>query len=168
MTSIAPTAPLLDTTGLALLRLLAEDGRASYQSLADEVGLSRPAVMERVKRFEEQGIIKGYTARLDRGRIGRPITAFVTVRYPASDHVGTEPWILKLRDHPDILECHHVAGEDCYILKVAVPMVERLQEVLRALRPKGEPATTKTTIVLSTVFEKAGVLPAGVEEVARG
>jgi Lrp/AsnC family leucine-responsive transcriptional regulator len=168
MTSVASPPPTLDDTGLAILRHLAQDGRASYQSLADQVGLSRPAVMERVKRLEEQGVIRGYTALLDRGRIGRPITAFVTVRYPASDYVGTEPWILKLREHPDILECHHVAGEDCYILKVAVPTVERLQGVLRALRPKGEPATTKTTIVLSTVFEKVGVLPAEPEEAARG
>ena len=168
MTSVASPAPALDATGLALLSHLVQDGRASYQSLADQVGLSRPAVMERVKRLEEQGVIRGYAALLDRARIGRPVTAFVTVRYPASDYVGTEPWILKLRENPDILECHHVAGEDCYILKVAVPTVERLQSVLRALRPKGEPATTKTTIVLSTVFEKVGVLPAESAEVARG
>src|ERR1041384_5616528 len=168
MTAVASPPPTLAATGLALLSHLVEDGRASYQSLADQVGLSRPAVMERVKRLEELGVIRGYTALLDRGRIGRPITAFVTVRYPASDYVGTEPWILKLRENPDILECHHVAGEDCYILKVAVPTVERLQSVLRALRPKGEPATTKTTIVLSTVFEKVGVLPAETPEVPRG
>jgi Lrp/AsnC family leucine-responsive transcriptional regulator len=159
------TAPMtstispLDPTGLALVRALATDGRASYQSLAEKVGLSRPAVMERVKRLEEQGVITGYATLLDRARIGRPITAFVTVRYPASDHVGTEPWIRKLAEHPDILECHHVAGEDCYILKVAVPSIDRLEGVLRALRPRGEPATTRTTIVLSTVFEKVGVLP---------
>src|ERR1043166_1656983 len=94
MTSIAPTAPLLDTTGLTLLRLLAEDGRASYQSLPDEVGLSRPAVRGGVRACEEGGIMKGHPARLDRARIGRPITAFVTVRYPASDHGGTERCIL--------------------------------------------------------------------------
>src|ERR1041384_8320049 len=164
----APRPAPLHHPGRARWGHLVQAGRASYQSLADQVGLSRPAVMERVKRLEELGVIRGYTALLDRGRIGRPITAFVTVRYPASDYVGTEPWILKLRENPDILECHHVAGEDCYILKVAVPTVERLQSVLRRHRPKGEWAPTKTTIVLSTVFEKVGVLPAETPEVPRG
>jgi Lrp/AsnC family transcriptional regulator, leucine-responsive regulatory protein len=154
----------LDETGLAIITALAKDGRASYQAIADQVGLSRPAVMERVKRLEEQGVIAGYVARLDRPRIGRPITAFINVRYPSSSHVGTEPWILELEQHPDVLECHHVAGDDCYILKVAVSGVDRLQEMLRALRPQGEPANTRTTIVLSTIFEKANVLPEAVED----
>ena len=158
----------LDDTGLAIVAALAQDGRASYQAIADQVGLSRPAVMERVKRLEEQGVITGYTARLDRARIGRPITAFINVRYPSSSHVGTEPWIVELEKHPDVLECHHVAGDDCYILKVAVSGVDRLQEMLRALRPQGESANTRTTIVLSTIFEKANVLPEEVPEDARG
>ena len=158
----------LDETGRAIVSALASDGRASYQAIADQVDLSRPAVMERVKRLEEQGVITGYTARLDRAKIGRPITAFVTVRYPSSTHVGTEPWIKALESHPDVLECHHVSGEDCYILKVAVESVERLQDVLRALRPANEPATTRTTIVLSTIFEKPGLLPPPVEVASRG
>jgi Lrp/AsnC family leucine-responsive transcriptional regulator len=149
----------LDETSRAIISALASDGRASYQAIADQVGLSRPAVMERVKRLEEQGVISGYAARLDRGKIGRPITAFINVRYPSSRHVGTEPWILELEQHPDVLECHHVAGDDCYILKVAVAGMDRLQEMLRALRPQGESANTRTTIVLSTIFEKANVLP---------
>jgi Lrp/AsnC family leucine-responsive transcriptional regulator len=158
----------LDATSLAIVAALAKDGRASYQAIADEVGLSRPAVMERVKRLEEQGVITGYAARLDRAKIGRPITAFINVRYPSSSHVGTEPWILALENHPDVLECHHVAGDDCYILKVAVSGVDKLQETLRALRPQGEAANTRTTIVLSTLFEKANVLPEAVPEGARG
>lgn len=161
-------APALDPTGHAIVEALVKDGRASYQAIADQVGLSRPAVMERVKRLEEQDVISGYTARLDRSRIGRPITAFISVRYPMSSHVGTEPWIKSLEAHPDVLECHHVAGDDCYILKVAVSGVERLQDVLRALRPEGESASTRTTIVLSTVFEKAGLLPEVELEDARG
>lgn len=158
----------LDSTGLAIVSALARDGRASYQAIADEVGLSRPAVMERVKRLEEQGVITGYAARLDRTKIGRPITAFINVRYPSSNHVGTEPWILELKNHPDVLECHHIAGDDCYILKVAVSGVDRLQEMLRTLRPQGEAANTRTTIVLSTIFEKANVLPEEVAEAVRG
>lgn len=115
----------LDPIALQILDLLADDGRMSYQAIADQVGLSRPAVMERVKRLEEQGFITGYHARVDRARLGRPVTAFVAVRYPTSTE-GEEPEIRALADHPDVLECHHVAGDDCYMLKVAAPSLEKL------------------------------------------
>jgi Lrp/AsnC family leucine-responsive transcriptional regulator len=149
----------LDPTSRRILAILAGDGRASYQAIADEIGLSRPAVMERVKRLEEAGYILGYTARLDRARLGAPITAFVAIRYPASEHVGDEPGIKALADNPHVLECHHVAGEDCYMLKVAVPSLERLEGVLREVRGHGQPVSTRTTIVLSSVFEKPGIFP---------
>jgi Lrp/AsnC family transcriptional regulator, leucine-responsive regulatory protein len=149
----------LDNIALHILDLLAQDGRMSYQAIADEVGLSRPAVMERVKRLEEGGYIMGYHAQINRARIGRPITAFVAVRYPSSNGSGLEAGIQSLAEHPDVLECHHVAGEDCYVLKVAAPSLEKLGEVLAALREPGVPVSTRTTIVLSTVFEKPGVRP---------
>ena len=148
---------LLDQPGRRILALLSRDGRASYQAIAEHVGLSRPAVMERVRRLEEAGFITGYRAVTDRRRLGRPVTAFVSVRYPASDFVGTEPKIQALSALPDVLEAHHVAGEDCYILKVAAPSLEQLEQVIRSLRTPGVPMSTHTTIVLSTVFEKAGV-----------
>ncbi|HYK82517.1 MAG TPA: Lrp/AsnC family transcriptional regulator [Gemmatimonadales bacterium] len=150
----------LDAVDRKILRLLASDGRASYQALADEVGLSRPAVMERVKRLEEAGFITGYGARLDRVKAGFPVTAFVAVRYANSDYVGEEPQMRALEQHPGVLECHHVAGEDCYILKVAAPDLESLQGVLRDLRGSGmTQMSTRTTIVLGTVFEKPGFVP---------
>src|SRR6266516_3576232 len=113
----------LDTVDRKILRILGTDGRASYQAIADEVGLSRPAVMERVKRLEESGHIAGY--------------------------------------HAGVLECHHVAGEDCYILKVAAPDLESLQGILRDLRGPAAKTqmSTRTTIVLGTVFEKPGFVP---------
>jgi Lrp/AsnC family leucine-responsive transcriptional regulator len=150
----------LDAVDRKILRLLATDGRASYQAIADEVGLSRPAVMERVKRLEEGGFISGYVARIDRAKAGFPVTAFVAVRYANSDYVGEEPQMRHMEQHPGVLECHHVAGEDCYILKVAAPDLERLQDVLRDLRGASQtPMSTRTTIVLGTVFEKAGFVP---------
>jgi Lrp/AsnC family transcriptional regulator, leucine-responsive regulatory protein len=151
----------LDAVDRKILRLLASDGRASYQATADEVGLSRPAVMERVKRLEEAGYITGYGARLDRAKAGFPVTAFVAVRYANSDYAGEEPQMRAMEQHPGVLECHHVAGEDCYILKVAAPDLERLQDVLRDLRGSSKtPMSTRTTIVLGTVFEKSGFVPA--------
>ena len=149
----------LDAVDRHILRLLASDGRASYQALADEVGLSRPAVMERVKRLEESGYITGYGARLDRAKSGFPVTAFVAVRYANSDYVGDEPRMREMEKHPGVLECHHVAGDDCYILKVVAPDLEGVQEILRDLRGPNSQMNTRTTIVLSTVFEKSGFIP---------
>jgi Lrp/AsnC family leucine-responsive transcriptional regulator len=149
----------LDLTSRRILQILGTDGRTSYQAIADEVGLSRPAVMERVKRLEESGYISGYVARLDRARLGFPITAFVAVRYGT----GTDPYedsgVRALEGHPDVLECHHVAGEDCFILKVAAPTIDSLEKLLRELKQQGQAVSTRTTIVLSTVFEKPGIVP---------
>jgi len=150
----------LDATSRRILQLLSRDGRASYQAIADEVGLSRPAVMERVKRLEESGYIRGYTAVLDRSRAGYPVTAFVAVRYPASTGALDDPGLRALADNPNVLECHHVAGEDCYMLKVAAPSIDSLGGILRQLREPGQPVSTRTTIVLSTLFEKPGIAPA--------
>jgi len=150
----------LDAVDRKILRQLATDGRASYQAIADEVGLSRPAVMERVKRLEEAGYITGYGGRLDRAKAGFPVTAFVAVRYANSDYLGEEPRMRAMEKRPEVLECHHVAGEDCYILKVAAPDLESLQHVLRDLRGSTKTQlTTRTTIVLGTVFEKPGFVP---------
>lgn len=149
----------VDPISRRLLQLLAADGRASYQGLADEVGLSRPAVMERVKRLEEAGHILGYTARIDRAKAGFPITAFVNVRYAATDQDEAERAIRALAANPSVLEAHHVAGDDCFILKVAAPSLEALERIIKTLREPGLSASTRTTIVLSSVFEKAGVVP---------
>src|SRR6266550_709400 len=113
-----PAKTELDATDRRILRILGQDGRASYQAVADEVGLSRPAIMERVKRLEEAGYIRGYRVQLDRGKVGLPVTAFVAVRYGSSDYVGDEPRMREMEKHPGVLECHHIAGDDCYILKV--------------------------------------------------
>jgi len=117
--------------------------------------------MERVKRLEEAGYITGYGARVDRAKAGFPVTAFVAVRYGTSDYVGDEPRMRELEKQPGVLECHHVAGEDCYILKVAAPDLESLQGLLRDIRGPDPHARmdTRTTIVLGTVFEKPGFVP---------
>ena len=148
----------LDAIDRRILRILAQDGRASYQAVADEVGLSRPAIMERVKRLEESSYIRGYRVQLDRAKVGLPVTAFVAVRYGSSDYVGDEPRMREMIKHPGILECHHVAGEDCYILKVVAPDLEGVQQVLRTLSTGQRSFNTRTTIVLSTVFEKPGLM----------
>lgn len=150
--------PALDAIDRRIVRLLAADGRSSYQAIADDVDLSRPAVMERVKRLEESGHITGYGAHLDRAKLGFPVTAFVAVRYGNSNYVGDEPRMREMAKHPGVLECHHVAGEDCYIMKVVAPDLEGVQNVLRTMSNGQKAFNTRTTIVLSTVFEKPGLL----------
>ena len=153
------TTLALDPTSRRITQILALDGRTSYQAIADEVGLSRPAVMERVKRLEEVGLIRGYHARLDRSKAGFPVTAFVAIRFPVTERAGEEPIIQHLIDNPHVLECHHVAGDDCYVIKVAAPSIESLEGVLREIKQPGQPVSTRTTIVLSTLFEKPGIVP---------
>ncbi len=148
----------LDAVDRKIVKLLCADGRASYQGIADEVGLSRPAVMERVKRLEETGYITGYGAHLDRSKLGYSVTAFVAVRYGNSDYVGDEPRMRQMVKHPGVIECHHVAGEDCYILKVVAPDLEGVQDILRDLRGPNHTMNTRTTIVLSTLYEKPGLV----------
>ena len=148
-----------DALDRKILRQLAADGRASYQSIADEIGLSRPAVMERVKRLEERGVIKGYGVQLDRSKAGYPVTAFVAVRYGSPVYVGDEPRMRQMEKHPGILECHHVTGDDCYILKVVAPDLEGVQCILRDLVGSQSGINTRTTIVLSTLFEKPSISP---------
>ncbi|MGH7539179.1 MAG: Lrp/AsnC family transcriptional regulator [Gemmatimonadales bacterium] len=150
--------PALDAIDRSILRLLSADGRSSYQAIADAVGLSRPAVMERVKRLEETGYITGYGVHLDRAKLGYPVTAFVAVRYGNSSYVGDEPRMQELTKQPGVLECHHVAGEDCYILKVVAPDLEGVQDMLRTMSTGQKSFNTRTTIVLSTVFEKPGLM----------
>lgn len=148
----------LDAIDRRMLRLLSADGRSSYQAIADEVGLSRPAVMERVKHLEESGYITGYGAHLDRVKLGYPVMAFVAVRYGNSTYVGDEPRMREMAKHPGVIECHHVAGEDCYILKVVAHDLEGVQEILRTMSTGQRTFNTRTTIVLSTLFEKPGLL----------
>jgi Lrp/AsnC family leucine-responsive transcriptional regulator len=154
------TKPAPDAIDRRILGLLANDGRSSYQSVADAVGLSRPAVMERVKRLEESGYITGYGAHLDRKKLGYPVTAFVSVRYGNPTYVVDEPRIRQMAKNPGVIECHHVAGEDCYILKVVAPDLEGVQTILRTLTEGQKSINTRTTIVLGTVFEKPGLQPA--------
>jgi len=154
-----PAKTELDTTDRRIMKILSEDGRASYQAMADEIGLSRPAIMERVKRLEEAGYIRGYRVQLDRAKVGLPVTAFVAVHYGSSDYVGDEPRMREMEKHPGVLECHHIAGDDCYILKVVAEDLEGVQTILRDLRGPNTQMNTRTTIVLSTVFEKPGYIP---------
>ena len=135
---------LRDPRNLELLRLLLDDPRISTSELARRVGMSAPAVRERVLRLEEAGVIAGYRLELDPTALGYPVCAFVRVR-PAPGQLAKVAELA--RRLPQVVECHRVTGEDCFVLKVHLPGLDQLDEVLDQFLAYGQ---TTTSIVQST------------------
>ncbi len=137
--------PILDEIGWNILRELQRDARLSFHELGRRVGLSAPAVAERVRKMEDAGIITGYGAKVNPQKVGMPITAVIrmtTMRMPlpqAADLIAA---------FPELIECHRVTGTDSYILKVIVSSIPHLEQVINRLVHYGEPATS---IVLSSL-----------------
>jgi len=135
---------LLDATNLDILRLLIDDPRLAMSELARQVGMSAPAVTERVQRLHDAGVIRGATLDIDPVALGLGVTAFVRVR----PMPGQLPAIAELaRGTPEIVECHRITGEDCFIMKVLVGRVELLEGVLDEILKFGN---TTSSIVQST------------------
>ncbi|MGY2080364.1 Lrp/AsnC family transcriptional regulator [Modestobacter sp. SYSU DS0657] len=135
----------------ALLSALARDGRASYTDLAERVGLSVSAVHQRVRRLEQRGLITGYGAHLDAKSLGLPLTAFVSITPIEAAQPDDAP--ARLAHLSAIEECHSVAGVESYILKVRVASPDALEVLLQQIRAAAN-VTTRTTVVLSTAYEK--------------
>jgi Lrp/AsnC family leucine-responsive transcriptional regulator len=133
------TAYSLDATDWRLLEALQRDGRASYAELARAVAMSPSAVTERVRRLEEAGVITGYTAVVDHERIGLPVLALVRLRYPTGNY---RPFHDLLASTPEVLEAHHVTGEDCFVLKVAARSMRHLEEVTGRIAGLGSVTTS--------------------------
>jgi Lrp/AsnC family leucine-responsive transcriptional regulator len=142
---------LRDSRNLDLLRLLREDPRISISELARRIGMSAPAVRERVLRLEEAGIIRGYTVELDPVALGYPLSAFVRVR-PAP---GRLPQVAELaRRLPQVSECHRVTGDDCFVLKVHLRGLDQLDELIGQFLAHGQ---TTTSLVQSTPVPSRGL-----------
>jgi Lrp/AsnC family leucine-responsive transcriptional regulator len=138
------TASALDAVNLRLLAELHENPRLSMSELARRVGMSAPAVTERVQRLEAAGVIVGYRMEVDPAALGMPVTALVRVR-PGP---GQLPKIAQAaRDTPQVVECHRITGEDCFFLKVHAPSIPELEEILDQFLLFGQ---TTTSIVVST------------------
>ncbi|MGW7435577.1 Lrp/AsnC family transcriptional regulator [Streptomyces sp. NPDC054849] len=127
-----------DATDWRILEVLQRDGRASFTELARSVSMSASAVTERVRRLEEVGIITGYTAVVDPEKLGKSILALVRLRYP---HGNYKPFHDFLDTATEILEAHHVTGDDCFVLKVAARSMAHLEEVTGRIAGLG-PVTT--------------------------
>jgi Lrp/AsnC family leucine-responsive transcriptional regulator len=129
---------LLDDVGWRVLVALQEDARVSFRALGRKVGLSAPAVAERVRRMEEAGIITGYQTRLALDALGRPIGALIRVSTP-EEHSGRVKALA--RELSEVLECHHLTGSDSFIVKVAVASVAHLEAVIESFGRYGTPTT---------------------------
>ena len=133
-----------------ILKLLAADGRMSFTDLGKATGLSTSAVHQRVKRLEQRGVIKGYGASIDYDQVGKPLTAFISIRPIDPSQPDDSPE--QLREVSEIESCWSVAGDESYILKVRVPTPLDLEDLLARVRAAAN-VSTRTTIVLSTPYE---------------
>jgi Lrp/AsnC family leucine-responsive transcriptional regulator len=136
--------PTLDRTDWRLLAALQDDGRASFADLARVVAMSASAVAERVRRLEEIGVIAGYRATIDPAAVGLTIMAFVRLRYPTGNY---RPFHALLESTAEIIEAHHVTGEDCFVLKVVARSMRHLEEVTGRIAGLG---AVTTSIVYSS------------------
>jgi Lrp/AsnC family leucine-responsive transcriptional regulator len=143
----------VDDIDLAILRVLRVDARLTMNELSRRIALSRPATTERIRRLERLGVITGYSANIDLSRIGRPVLAYVRVKAPGVDGSAIDQLIERT---PQIIEWHHVTGEDCFITKVATTDLEELERVVDDLAKLGQ---TITSIVFSTRLDDRIEIP---------
>jgi Lrp/AsnC family leucine-responsive transcriptional regulator len=142
----------LDKIGWQLLRVLQDDARLSYSELGRRIGLSSPAVAERVRRMEDAGVITGYRAMIEPSKVGYATTAFIHLKTIGDNHANIATVAHSLSE---ILECHHVTGQDSYMIKVIVASMAHLEHVISQLREYGE---TTTSIVLSSPVKSKMIL----------
>ena len=143
-------ANLLDSVNLRLLGELQADGRITLAQLGRRVGLSAPAVAERVQRLERAGVIRGYHADLDPRALGFPVAAIVRIR-PSPGRLQRIPEIA--RETPEVAECYRITGEDCYLLRIQLRSIDDVEEVLDRFTPFG---LTTTSIVHSAPVPRRG------------
>jgi Lrp/AsnC family leucine-responsive transcriptional regulator len=142
---------LLDATNLRLLAELVADARISQAELGRRVGLSAPAVAERLARLEREGVITGYRTEVSPAALGYTLAAVVRMR-PAPRQIPTVADVA--RATPEVVECHRVTGEDCFYMKVHVRSVEHLEEVIDRFTPYGQ---TTTSIIQSSPVPRRGI-----------
>ena len=152
----------LDRIDAKLLELLQEDGRRPYAELGTAVGISGPAAHERVKKLESRGIIAGYAARVSAEMVGMGVLAFAWVTQApgtvATDLMGD------FGDIGEIEECHHIAGEADYLLKIRARDTRDLERIVRRVQATRYVFSTETDVVFSTAFERRPIRPSSVDE----
>jgi Lrp/AsnC family transcriptional regulator, leucine-responsive regulatory protein len=146
---------MVDEIDLAILKSLQENARLPFAEVGRAIGLTAPAISERVRKMEDAGIITGYHAAVDNTRAGLPIMVFVQLGLiPGRGREVSE----MIRDLPEVLECHHVTGQDCFVIKAAVPDMEGLQVLIEHLGHFGK--TTTSVVLNAPVTRRTIDLPA--------
>jgi Lrp/AsnC family leucine-responsive transcriptional regulator len=149
----ADSAVSTDSIDDAILSELQRDGRQSIAELARSVHMSNSAVAERVRRLEEAGVIGGYRAVVDPERLGYSILAFLRLRYPSSIYT---PLHDLLAQTPEVIEAHHVTGDDCFILKVVATSMRHLEHVSGTIGTLG---SVTTSVSYSSPFSARPIVP---------
>jgi Lrp/AsnC family leucine-responsive transcriptional regulator len=142
---------LLDARNVKLLRLLRDDPRRSVSEMARRIGMSAPAVRERIQRLEESGIIRGYRLELDARALGYPISAFLRVRPMPGKLAKIGELAQRL---PQVVECHRITGEDCFVMRLYLERLEDLDLLLDRFLAYGQ---TTTSLVQSSPVPPRGL-----------
>ncbi|HZR38539.1 MAG TPA: Lrp/AsnC family transcriptional regulator [Ktedonobacteraceae bacterium] len=144
----------LDAVNIRILDELQRDPRLTMSELGRRIGMSSPAVTERVRRLEEAGVIRGYRLDVNPAALGLPIAAYIRIR----PNPGQLPRVVELAQQiPEVVECHRVTGEDCFILKVYIPAIDQLDRLLDSFLLYG--STTTSIIQSSPVPLRSAPLP---------
>ena len=150
------TTRTIDELDARILGLLQENARTTQADIAKAVGLAPSAVLERIRKLEAKGVIREYVAAIDPHVADLGLLAFVSVR--TSEYGPEQPSALALAEIPEVLEVHHVAGDDCYLLKVRARDAEHLGQLLRQqIASVPHVTSTRTTIVLGTSKETSRI-----------
>lgn len=147
-------ANLLDAVNLRLIKELQADGRVGIAELGRRIGMSPPAVAERVQRLEQAGVITGYHAEIDARAVGFPVAAIVRIR-PAPGQLPKIPEIA--RETPEVAECYRITGEDCFLMRLHLRSIDELEEILDRFTPYG--LTTTSIIHTAPVPRRGPPLP---------
>ena len=148
-------ADVIDDLDRSILQALQSDGRAPVAQIAERVGLSRPAVSERIEKLERAGVLRGTTAVVDPAALGNAVTAFVAVRRSSGEFDAKSLRAFRaILKRAEILEAHTVAGEDCYLLKVRTTDIRRYRQVLgEKISSLPHVASTSTAVAMESVKE---------------
>jgi Lrp/AsnC family leucine-responsive transcriptional regulator len=146
---------ILDSTGWQILQELQQNGRISYSELGQRIGLSAPAIADRIRRMEEAGIISGYRAEVDMSKLGLAVMAII--RLSSMPGQSCSRVALHVSEIPEVLECYRVTGNDSVVVKVVATSIAHLERVIEQLTLYGLPTTS---IVLSKPMQRYTITPA--------
>ncbi len=142
---------MIDTQDREILKILQQNARTSNAEIARQLRMAPSAILERIRKLEARGVIQGYEARIDPQALGLGLLAFVSVRDEGPNNEGRVGELLARM--PEVQEVHHIAGEDCFLVKVRTADAKSLGRLLREGIAATGPVRTRTTVVLETLYE---------------